>query len=271
MLKQKQQFIYIMLIISALVVLSACTKKQAEQPTQQPVQQQTQGNQTENTVQLASSDVMVADNITLGKIFVDSNGMTLYEFTKDTKNISNCNADCAVQWPPLLVKDVPKVSSSLVLSKFGTTTRTDGGKQVTFEGAPLYYYSGDKKAGDVNGQGIGGFWFVYKVAADDLSQANTTPASATKIDASIENFAFAPNPLNINVGTTVTWTNKDSVSHTVTSDAIPSVSSASSSLPGLDSQSISPGKTFSITFNKPGIFNYHCNFHQSMKGQVIIQ
>ncbi|MCX6711532.1 MAG: cupredoxin family copper-binding protein [Candidatus Woesearchaeota archaeon] len=76
----------------------------------------------------------------------------------------------------------------------------------------------------------------------------------------IQNFAFSPSTMNIAKGDTITWTNYDSVPHTVTSD----------SGSELDSSSISPGQTYTHTFNTAGTFTYHCNFHVTMKATVIV-
>lgn len=125
------------------------------------------------------TDVMVKNNSALGDIFTDGNGMTLYTYSKDTKGASVCYDGCAVNWPPLLVGATVKIGSNLIASKFSVITRTDGGKQAAFEDMPLYYYIQDKKAGDSNGQGVGGVWSVYKVASDDLvpSGAASSPSS----------------------------------------------------------------------------------------------
>lgn len=101
---------------------------------------------------------------TLGDIVVDGQGLTLYVFTPDTAGSSTCYGDCATSWPPLLTDATPTVGSGLAADKFGTTTRTDGGNQVTLGGMPLYYFAGDKAAGDVEGQGLSGKWYV--VGAD---------------------------------------------------------------------------------------------------------
>jgi plastocyanin len=85
----------------------------------------------------------------------------------------------------------------------------------------------------------------------------TTPQSVT---VNIQNFAFNPATLTIKTGTKVTWTNNDSVAHTVTSD--------SGGL--LNSGTIAPGQSFSFTFNSPGSTSYHCSIHPMMKGQVTV-
>jgi predicted lipoprotein with Yx(FWY)xxD motif len=102
----------------------------------------------------------VASNDQLGKFLVDGKGMTLYMFTKDTKDTTNCYGKCETAWPPLLQSDKPTVKDGVDASLLGTTTRKDGSAQVTYAGMPLYYYFEDKAAGDVLGQNSNKVWFV---------------------------------------------------------------------------------------------------------------
>jgi len=106
-----------------------------------------------------------------------------------------------------------------------------------------------------------------------------TPAFAAEVAADITagsssktTDAFAPNPLNINVGDTVTWTNKDSVAHTVTSgtgNSDPNKGQEFDSSPNF-TPLVNPGKTFSWTFEKAGTFQYFCALHENMKGTVVV-
>ncbi len=100
--------------------------------------------------------VSTASNPSLGTILVDGNGMALYIFTTDGINESNCAGRCAGIWPPLNGSAVGQGLSGTL----GTIQRADGTSQATYNGMPLYYYSADQKAGDVNGEGILGVWFV---------------------------------------------------------------------------------------------------------------
>jgi predicted lipoprotein with Yx(FWY)xxD motif len=95
----------------------------------------------------------------LGKVLADGSGMTLYVFLADSGGKSACSGSCATNWPPLTGAK-PKVGAGLDDSDFGSITRSDGAKQVTFYGRPLYYFAGDSAAGQANGQGIGGKWYV---------------------------------------------------------------------------------------------------------------
>ncbi len=97
------------------------------------------------------------------------------------------------------------------------------------------------------------------------STTNPTPRpSATPKESansvSISGFAFNPASLTVTVGTTVTWTNNDSITHTVTSDTAV-----------WDSGQISSGQTFSHTFNQAGTFSYHCSIHTNMVAKVVVQ
>lgn len=105
----------------------------------------------------------VADNDNLGKILVDAQGRTLYLFEKDTGTRSTCTGACAAEWPPLRVDGSAALGTGLTAGKVGTTARSDGKAQVTYNGHPIYRYAADRKAGDIDGQGItafGGGWFA---------------------------------------------------------------------------------------------------------------
>jgi plastocyanin len=88
--------------------------------------------------------------------------------------------------------------------------------------------------------------------------SSSTPGQTNAV--TIENTAYSPADITVPAGTTVTWTNKDPIAHTVTSDT------------GLfDSGEMSQGSTFSHTFNDKGTFAYHCNIHATMHGTVTVQ
>ena len=110
-------------------------------------------------------------NTGLGNVLVNSAGMTLYMFGKDTGTQSTCTGACAQNWPPLRVNGKPTVGSGATASMVGTTARSDGGQQVTYNGHPLYLYSGDQKPGDTAGEGLtlyGGRWYAVSPAGDQV-------------------------------------------------------------------------------------------------------
>ena len=107
------------------------------------------------SIEIASTD--------LGDILVDGEGRTLYAFTPDeSTGEPTCYEDCADNWPALTVEgDDFTVGEGLDQAEFSTAERTDdAGTQVVFGTYPLYYFAGDEAAGDTNGQGLGGKWYV---------------------------------------------------------------------------------------------------------------
>ena len=95
----------------------------------------------------------------VGSYLADTKGMTLYTFKKDTAGKSACGGDCAAKWPPYFREKVA-VPAGTKAEDFGTITREDGKKQTTYKGMPLYYFGGDAKSGDTNGQGVKDVWYV---------------------------------------------------------------------------------------------------------------
>ena len=113
----------------------------------------------------------------IGDVLVGPNGRTLYEFDLDKDGTSNCNGQCAVNWPPVFTDVPPQANSGLSANLLGTTTRTDGKLQVTYNGMPLYYWHLDSAAGQWNGQSIGSVWWMVSPAGTRL--ATKLPANAT--------------------------------------------------------------------------------------------
>ena len=105
----------------------------------------------------AALKLSIADS-SLGKILVDGTGKTLYMFTKDTPNTSNCSGQCLAAWPALVGK--PTAGSGVDNAKLGSFARPDGSTQASYNGWPLYYWKGDSKAGDTTGQKVNDVWFV---------------------------------------------------------------------------------------------------------------
>ncbi len=124
----------------------------------------------------ASATIGVA-NTNLGSILVNSAGRTLYLFKADSGSMSACTGACASAWPPLLATGTPTAGTGLTASKLATITRSGGSHQVTYNGHPVYLYVGDKKAGEVNGQGVTAFgaaWFALTPAGNQISTQPTT-------------------------------------------------------------------------------------------------
>lgn len=93
-------------------------------------------------------------------VLTTGQGMTLYYFASDTSTQVACTGACTQNWPPLLVSDGSAPTSAVSLSGSLSTLNGANGQQVTYNGHPLYTFSGDKNPGDVNGEGIKGLWHV---------------------------------------------------------------------------------------------------------------
>ncbi|MCL4543337.1 MAG: hypothetical protein M1118_01865 [Chloroflexi bacterium] len=124
----------------------------------------------------ATVDVRTIPN--LGKVLTDSAGRTLYHFKKDGPDVSNCTATCATIWPPFSAS-APLTLPAGVPGKLGLITRKSGKKQVTYNGMPLYTYSGDTKAGEAKGQGLLGSWFAVKPGSTAATASSATVSSSS--------------------------------------------------------------------------------------------
>ena len=114
----------------------------------------------------------------LGTYLTGRDGRTLYVFTKDSAGTSTCTGTCSQNWPAFTVGDgqAPTAGNG-VTGMLSTFKRSDGTTQVAVNGMPLYYYAGDAKAGDTNGQGKLGSWFVAP-ASGQLSVPSAAPSNA---------------------------------------------------------------------------------------------
>lgn len=107
----------------------------------------------------------------LGTILVDGKGRTLYLFEADKTTKSTCAGSCATAWPPLLTSGTAKTGPGARKNLLGTTKRPDGTSEVTYNGHPLYYYAGDAKPGDTNGEGLNQFgaaWYALNPAGTKI-------------------------------------------------------------------------------------------------------
>jgi predicted lipoprotein with Yx(FWY)xxD motif len=107
----------------------------------------------------------------LGTFLVDGNGRTLYLWDADHGSMRTCTGACAQAWPPLTTTGTPKASGAVKSSLLGTTKRSDGSREVTYAGHPLYTFAGDTQAGQTTGEGSNGFgapWWVVTPAGTAL-------------------------------------------------------------------------------------------------------
>jgi hypothetical protein len=101
----------------------------------------------------------------------------VYLWVKDTGDMSTCDGACAGAWPPVTTTATATASGSAKASDIGTITRSDGTKQVTYDGHPLYYFSGDSGPGTATGQGSDGFgakWWLVAPTGSDVTAGVTS-------------------------------------------------------------------------------------------------
>jgi predicted lipoprotein with Yx(FWY)xxD motif len=163
--------------VLGLATLTACgggDTTPAAAPPSTPTQS-APGQSTPSQSATAAPKLATADVGGFGKVVVDGTGRTLYVFDNDTANPSKstCDGECAALWPPVPAGTGTPQLDSINPSLVGTVTRTDGSKQLTLAGLPLYQYAPDAKPGDAKGQGVLGKWWV--VGAD--GKKITTAAS----------------------------------------------------------------------------------------------
>jgi predicted lipoprotein with Yx(FWY)xxD motif len=117
-----------------------------------------------------AANVSLAPVGDLGKVLVESKGLTLYDFHKDEGGMSSCYGACAEAWPPLLTTGAPQPGNGASASMLGTVERKDGTMQVTYAGHPLYTFVEDEKPGESNGNDVkafGGQWYALKGSGEE--------------------------------------------------------------------------------------------------------
>ena len=157
----KKPALFALAPLAAAVVIAGCGGSGGSS-SQSKTAASTAGGTTP-TVELASSK--------FGKILVDSHGRTLYDFVADKTTMSTCYGACASLWPPLTLAGTPKAGAGVRASLLGTTKRTGGTTEVTYNGHPLYYFAGDTKPGETAGQAInqfGALWYVLTANGTEI-------------------------------------------------------------------------------------------------------
>jgi predicted lipoprotein with Yx(FWY)xxD motif len=134
------------------------------------------------TDQSASGATVSLRSTKLGPILVSSKGHTLYLFAKDKNGKSACTGTCAKYWPPALAQTKPTAGAGVKAALLGTTTRSDGRKQVTYNHHPLYGFALDKQAGQTNGQGqnaFGAHWWAISAKGNPVTKTPTVTTGTT--------------------------------------------------------------------------------------------
>jgi predicted lipoprotein with Yx(FWY)xxD motif len=166
-MKMKKAF-FLLIISIVFVALTACGMQSGStnggssfsQVSNAKVNKKSQGGSENSGEAMKTIQLLKDDNV--GNYLADGKGMTLYYYTKDEPGESYCKGGCLQSWPAFYgdVKNL-NVPTGFDKMDFGTIKREDTGKkQITYKGYPLYYYIPDQQKGDVNGQGVGGVWYI---------------------------------------------------------------------------------------------------------------
>jgi predicted lipoprotein with Yx(FWY)xxD motif len=168
-------------IVFSLGIVSFTSTKTTQTTSTTPSQNTTTNVTTSTTISTPALIALTINNSTktgIGTFLVDGKGMTLYWTTLDSVGKSNVTGATVALWPVVYIPSIV-VPSPLNVSDFGTITRTDGSKQTTYKGYPLYYYTYDQVAGDTFGQGIGGVWFAVNSTATSPAPVISTTSTIT--------------------------------------------------------------------------------------------
>lgn len=167
-------------VLALAASLTACGGGSGTSPTTAAPATTTASPATSASESATSSDSATVDlktaSSSAGNIVVDGKGMSVYYFTKDTKDsgTSACTGGCLAAWPPVFTTSAtPSVEG--VTGTLGTITTPDGKKQVTINGMPIYYYAKDKAAGDITGQDVNKVWYLVAPSGEMITTA--APAS----------------------------------------------------------------------------------------------
>ncbi len=130
----------------------------------------------------SGATVITTATTSAGSVLTDGSGRAVYLWAKDSGNTSACSGACAGAWPPVTTTGTVTASGSATASDLGTITRSDGTKQVTYDGHPLYYYAGDSGSGMASGQGSDSFgakwWLVSPSGSDVTASVSSFTAAA---------------------------------------------------------------------------------------------
>jgi predicted lipoprotein with Yx(FWY)xxD motif len=185
----KRSLLWFSIVMTLGLVLAACspaaTPTLAPAATSAPATAPATAVATTAPVPVTSGEaaLSVVSDAKLGSILAGNNGMTVYAFTKDGPNQSNCTGQCLTNWPPLKTQGSPQLGSGVDASLVGNIALADGSKVVTYNKMPLYYFFKDTKAGEVNGQGVGSVWFTLSPDGKLVGQSSTAPAASSTDEA----------------------------------------------------------------------------------------
>jgi predicted lipoprotein with Yx(FWY)xxD motif len=157
-----------MAVLAVALIAAGCGSSSTSTSTASSAAAASSASSTASNV-AASGAVVKVTHGAQGTYLVDGSGRALYLWVADRNGMSSCSGACAQAWPPLTTKGAPTGSGGVASAKLTTITRSDGAKQVVYNGHPLYYFAGDTGAGTTTGQGSDSFgakwWLVTPAGA----------------------------------------------------------------------------------------------------------
>jgi len=155
----------IVVVVTMGLLAAACSKSSTPRPS---------SSTTTSSSPAGAQGVSIgAASASLGTFLVGPDGKSLYLFEADTSARSVCSGVCAQGWPPITTDGPPVAGSGVMQSLLSTSSRDDGTRQVVYNGHPLYYFAGDTKAGETNGEGLEAFgagWDVVRPAGSKIEK-----------------------------------------------------------------------------------------------------
>ncbi|MEY9934375.1 putative lipoprotein with Yx(FWY)xxD motif [Catenulispora sp. GP43] len=166
-------------LAAAAVLLAACggsSSPASSQPapstsSTSPTSPTSPSSSSTGTAPPAAGAAVSLGSTSLGMVLVNEQGFTLYLFQADTPTMSACSGACAAVWPPATATGTPVAGPGLTPSLLTTLTRSDGSKQLVYNGHPLYTYAGDNAAGQTAGEGntsFGAGWFAVNAGGNKV-------------------------------------------------------------------------------------------------------
>lgn len=214
--------------------------------------------------------VFVRNDPVAGPYLADPQGRTLYRFLNDTApGESTCTGDCLANWPAFAATGDLTLADG-VAGALAPIQRPDGAAQIAYNGIPLYHFAADPGAGDLNGEGIGGVWFV--VAPGSAFDAKPTAAAGTpvaaakdgKVGVTLTDGLITPDAASFAVGTAYTFSvvNKGALAHEFIVEKAGAVDEPlEAGGKEAELEDIEPGKAASLTwtFAEPGNYQLACH------------
>jgi predicted lipoprotein with Yx(FWY)xxD motif len=169
--------------LASALLATACSSAAASSPSSSPSSAPAAGSSASAST---TGTVITTHAGSAGAFLTADSGRTVYLWAKDGMNMSACSGACAAAWPPVPATGTLTATGGAKASDLGTITRSDGTKQVTYDGHPLYYFVGDSAAGQTNGQGSDNFgakWWLVGASGAEITGSDTAAAAAAAVNA----------------------------------------------------------------------------------------